>query len=205
MKPSLQAKLLRVLQEKKIERVGGEKSIDVDVRVIAATNVNLYDKVKRREFREDLYYRLFVFPIEIPPLRKRKTDIITLAIKFLEELSLKHNKQLSFSADVTKLFMYYEWPGNVRELKNVVEHAVVMSENGRISLENLPTYLKDSPKELEEGIDNLHLLKNFPYIEKKAIEEALTITKNNRSDAMKLLGMSRNKFYKKIKEYNLDK
>ncbi|WP_082153691.1 sigma 54-interacting transcriptional regulator [Bacillus sp. LL01] len=205
MNPSLQAKLLRVLQEKKIERVGGESSIDVDVRVIAATNVNLYDKVKKKEFREDLFYRLFVFPIELPPLRKRKTDILALALKFLEELSLKYNKQLSFNADVTRLLISYEWPGNVRELKNVVEHAVVMSDkSGRITLANLPTYFKDSPRGEHDGIDHLHLYKNFAQIEKSAIKEALIVTKYNRSEAMKLLCMSRNKFYKKLKEYQID-
>ncbi len=206
MKPNLQAKLLRVLQEKKIERVGGEAPIDVDVRIIAATNCNLYEKVKKKEFREDLYYRLFVFPIEVPALRKRKTDILTLAIKFLEEFSLKYNKQLSFSADVTKLLISYEWPGNVRELKNVVEHAVVMSEqSGRIIVANFPSYLKEIRSGgQQDGIDHLHLYRNFAQIEKSAMEEALIVTKYNRSEAMKLLGMSRNKFYKKIKEYQLD-
>lgn len=205
LKPSLQGKLLRVLQEKKIERVGGEKSIEVDVRIIAATNVNLLEKIKKKEFREDLYYRLFVFPIEIPPLKNRRSDIVALALKFLEEHSQEQGKQFSFSADVTKYLYEYNWPGNVRELKNVIEHAVVMTDNsGRIKLESLPIYLKSGYKLESNGVENFQLYKRFAQIEKEAIIEALMISNYNRSEAMIILGMSRNKFYKKIKEYDIN-
>lgn len=204
MSLNLQAKLLRVLQEKKFERIGGESSISVDVRIIAATNADLMKKVKNKEFREDLYYRLNVFPIEVPPLRERKSDILTLAIQFLEELTLQYKKQLSFSAEVTTMFYEYDWPGNIRELKNVVEHAVIMSDkSGRIRLGNLPSYLLEVGDTIESETNYLKLYKQFKFIEKKAIEDAVLLSKYNRSEAMRILGMSRKTFYKKMKEYDI--
>jgi len=128
----LQPKLLRVLQEKEIRRVGGSNYINVDVRVIAATNENLEEQIEKRKFREDLYYRLNVIPIEIPPLNQRKEDIIILAEKFLKKFNIKHDKNKHFEKNIFELLEAYEWPGNVRELENLVERLVVIGENNEI-------------------------------------------------------------------------
>ncbi len=205
MPPSLQAKLLRVLQERVIEKVGGTSPIKIDVRIIAATNANLKELAEKRKFREDLYYRLNVFPINLPPLKERQTDILPLAIQFLKEFCKEHKKQLSFSAEVQHVFKSYEWPGNIRELRNVIEYAVIMCEkSGRITLDKLPDYLSSSNKITNNmETDNILLYKQFEQIEEKAIREALIKTNGHRSDAMKLLGLSRKKFYKKINEYGI--
>ncbi|WP_261133387.1 sigma-54-dependent Fis family transcriptional regulator [Bacillus sp. Marseille-Q3570] len=205
MPPSLQAKLLRVLQERVIEKIGGTSSIRIDVRIIAATNANLKDLVEKRKFREDLYYRLNVFPIDLPPLKERQTDILPLAIQFLKEFCNEHKKQLSFSAEVQHVFKSYQWPGNIRELKNVIEYAVIMCEkSGRITLDLLPDYLNSSNQMTNNmETDNILLYKQFEQIEEQAIREALIKTKGHRSDAIKLLGLSRKKFYKKINEYGI--
>jgi PAS domain S-box-containing protein len=200
---NLQVKLLRVIQERTVERVGGINPIKVNVRIIAATNADLKKRVEEGKFREDLYFRLNVFPIELPPLRNRKMDIMPLAVHFLKEFSRIQNKQLSFTAEVQNLLAQYHWPGNIRELKNVIEHAVIMAEkSGRINQENLPEYLNltnESGGAAEE--DYIVLYKRWDQIEKLAIEEALGRTNGHRTEAMELLGMSRKKFYKKLKEY----
>ena len=130
--PSLQAKLLRVLQEKEFERVGGNKTIQVKVRVLATTNRDLMEQVKKGEFREDLYYRLNVFPIAVPPLRDRGTDILLLANSFLIRHARKHGiDEIAFSKNCEKAIESHAWPGNVRELENAVERAVILSEKGK--------------------------------------------------------------------------
>jgi PAS domain S-box-containing protein len=200
---NLQVKLLRAIQERTVERVGGNTPIKVNVRIIAATNANLKKRVNEGQFREDLYFRLNVFPIELPPLRSRKMDIMPLAVHFLKEYSNLQNKQLSFTAEVQNLLTHYHWPGNIRELKNVIEHAVIMAEkSGRITSENLPDYLNSMNE--SDGVpddDYVVLYRRWSEIEKLAIEEALERTQGHRTEAMKLLGMSRKKFYKKLKEY----
>jgi len=130
--PSLQAKLLRVLQEKEFERVGGNKTIEVKVRVLATTNRNLLEEVEKGNFREDLYYRLNVFPISVPPLRERGSDILLLANTFLQRHSRRHgNDQISFSKNCEKAILGHGWPGNVRELENALERAVILADPGK--------------------------------------------------------------------------
>ncbi|MGL4394467.1 MAG: sigma-54-dependent transcriptional regulator [Brevinema sp.] len=137
--PQVQVKLLRILQEKEFERVGGEETISTDIRIIAATNKNLLELVKKGEFREDLYYRLNVIELTIPPLRERKEDIELLANTFLKKFSEKYDKKAThFSTEVLQKFQEYSWPGNIRELQNAVETAVVLSMSQEISLESLP-------------------------------------------------------------------
>ncbi|NQD68892.1 sigma 54-interacting transcriptional regulator, partial [Bacillus haikouensis] len=202
---NLQVKLLRVIQERTVERVGGIHPIKINVRIIAATNADLKKRVEEGRFREDLYFRLNVFPIELPPLRNRKMDIMPLAVHFLKEFSRIQNKQLSFTAEVQTLLAHYHWPGNIRELKNVIEHAVIMAEkSGRINQENLPEYLYQ-PNETDSAAeeDFIFLYKRWSEIERSAIEEALEQTQGHRTEAMELLGMSRKKFYKKLKEYKM--
>lgn len=134
---NLQAKLLRVLQEKEIRRIGGLKPVKVDVRVIAATNKDIEEMVNRGRFREDLFYRLNVVPITIPPLRQRREDIIPLAINFLEEFNKKHNQKKHFTEEVLQHMMFFDWKGNVRELKNLVERLVILSKNDVIDINDL--------------------------------------------------------------------
>ena len=130
--PSLQAKLLRVLQEKEFERVGGNKTIEVKVRVLATTNRNLLEEVEKGNFREDLYYRLNVFPISVPPLRERGSDILLLANTFLQRHSRRHGSdQISFSKNCEKAILGHGWPGNVRELENALERAVILADPGK--------------------------------------------------------------------------
>ncbi len=195
---SLQAKLLRVLQEKKFYPLGSGKPVDVDVRVIVATNKDLEAKVKDGSFREDLFYRIHVVPIDLPPLRERKEDIPLLAEHFLKEISQRMKKDVKgISTMAMQKLMLYDWPGNVRELENTIEHAVAITQNDVISEETvLPT--KDLPAES---------LKPF----KEAVEEfkrgylvrVLEFTKGNVSKAAELAGKYRADFYNLVKKHNL--
>ncbi|GAK13222.1 sigma-54-dependent Fis family transcriptional regulator [Geomicrobium sp. JCM 19039] len=204
----LQSKLLRALQEKKIERIGGEQSISIDVRIIAATNANLYDLVKMKKFREDLYYRLNVIPIHLPPLRERKRDILPLSTEIINDFNQRTNKQLSLSAETKTHFQSYTWPGNIRELRNVLEHAFAMTNTGeRIQNDHLPEYMmkrSTSAYSPNEESSFLEQYLRFETIEKEAMIEALDQTNNHRSTAMQLLNMSRRTFYNKLKYYEID-
>lgn len=141
--PSVQVKLLRVLQEREFERVGGDETIQTDIRIIAATNKNLQESIKNGAFREDLYYRLSVINLEIPSLRNRKEDIPTLALFFLDKMTNKHNKDhLEISPEVLNALSMYSWPGNIRELENTIETMVVLSKNNTISISDLPAHIR---------------------------------------------------------------
>ncbi|EZH65281.1 hypothetical protein DH09_16705 [Bacillaceae bacterium JMAK1] len=203
---SLQAKLLRVLQDQKIQRIGDDKSVPVNVRIIAATNVDLIERVKSKQFREDLFYRLHVIPIHLPPLRKRKVDLLDLTNDLINDYSVRTHKQLTLSAEVKQLFINYDWPGNIRELHNVLEYAFVMANDGeRISKSHLPSYMLDSTLQNKDqvALTNIELYLKTAEIEKAAIVEALQLSDNNRTKAMALLNMSRKSFYHKLKHYNL--
>lgn len=149
----MQVKLLRALQEQEIMRIGGTKPVKINVRVIAATNRNLEEMVKNGEFREDLYYRLTVFPISIPPLRLRKKDITPLAVSFLAKLNQKYNFKKYFSDISIQLLNEYSWPGNIRELKNIVERAIIISSNDEIRPEDLHLLHQSQPVILPEEKD----------------------------------------------------
>lgn len=195
----MQVKLLRVLQEQEIERIGSNKPVKVDVRVIAATNRNLQDMLREKMFREDLYYRLNVFPVTIPPLRERGRDIIPLAQRFLAELNRKYNMNKYFTASGEEALLNYRWPGNVRELKNVVERAMVMSSSEEISAGNF--FLHTPP---EAGLPGEHgevsLKAVTERLELDYIERAYQRAGNVR-DAAKSLGMDAATFVRKRKKY----
>ncbi len=192
---NVQQRLLRVLQEKEFERVGESTTNKVDVRIVAATNQDLQEKVRQRKFREDLYYRLKVVVLSPPPLRDRREDIPLLVEHFIKKFNLKLKKSIEdISQDVYKIFMDYDWPGNVRELENILEHSFVLSSKSLITVEDLP--------------NELRTIKTFPYVKEKSDEyntilQALEKNHWNKSKTANFLGISRRTIYNKIKEFNI--
>lgn len=201
---SMQVKLLRVLQEKTIERVGGNEVINVDVRIVAATNKDLKKMVKERKFREDLYYRLNVVPIDLPPLRERKEDI-PLLIEYFKQQYCKSmgRKEVKIDKETEKLLVSYEWKGNIRELENVIERMIILSQEDIITKENLPKEVlfgNIKNKEFilpESGID-------LEMVEKSFIKQALIMTNNNKTKASKLLGITRHTLLYRIEKNKID-
>jgi len=198
MSLSMQAKILRVIQERVFERVGGTKSIKVDIRIIAATNKDLEKAVKNNSFRDDLYYRLNVVSIYIPPLRERREDIPLLANFFLKKYAKENKKQINgFSPEAMDSLMRYDWPGNVRELENIIEGAVVLGRSNLILREDL--FLTSSQEVSSDEEASLPLMEQ----EKRLIKRILNKTGGNQTKAAKLLGIHRNTLRRKIKKYNL--
>lgn len=199
MSLSLQAKLLRVLQEREFYRVGGNVRVKVDVRIIAATNRNLEEMVRQGEFREDLYYRLNVISLNIPPLRDRVQDVEYLITELMKELnSMLGTSITGISSQAKTALLRYEWPGNVRELRNVLERAMTFAEHGKIQSEDLPDYLLSQLS--SPLIEQISLAEDA---ELGAIRKALSQTNGNKAKAAKLLGISRSGLYEKIKKYQL--
>jgi Nif-specific regulatory protein len=198
---NLQPKILRVLQEKEFERVGGEKTIKVDVRLIAATSRNLEELVLRNRFREDLFYRLNVVPISMPSLRERKEDISLLAEFFLGRFNKENNKNVSLSADALRVLVDYHWPGNVRELENTIERIVVMSGGNIIKPADLPINLK-LPSH-EEILQRESLRAGIEDIEKSSILDALEKTGWIQAKAARLIGLTPRQIGYKMKKYGL--
>jgi len=195
--PRLQLRLLRVLQEKEIERVGDSTPIKIDVRIIAATNQDLREKVRRGEFREDLYYRLKVVEIFLPPLRERKEDIFLLVHHFLERFNKKFNKHIvDISDDVKNVFMAYDWPGNVRELKHALEYACIRCREPVIEIEHLPRELLHPRYRPSATVSNI-------ADEPERILQALNKAGWNKSKAARMLGISVRTIYRKIERFNL--
>jgi len=208
MRPNLQIKLLRVLQEREFEPVGSSKTVSVDVRVIAATNQNIEKAIREKRFREDLYYRLHVIPIEVPPLRNRREDIPELLQHFLERANSRGCSQIEgISDDALDVLCDYRWPGNVRELENLVERLVVMRGEGVIRVEDLPAALKPqtriastAPRVTSSGISFSDEVNRF---ESGLILQALDQTHWNKQRAAQLLGMNRTTLMDKIKRKGL--
>ncbi len=198
----LQGKLLRVLQERKIDRIGGRAPIPVDVRIIAATNVDLEGKVALGEFRQDLFFRLNVIPINIPPLRERKEDIPILMDYLLRKCNIKMGKDIQgFGMEAVSLFTRYDWPGNVRELENVIEYAVNMEQGNVITLSSLPLRLRKTIKAAHRpGSTEIVSLEE---LEKEAIGRALKVF-SNKDKAAAALGIGRATLYRKLKKYCLE-
>ena len=203
---AMQVKLLRVLQEQEITRVGGTKTIKIDVRVISATNRNLEERMKEGKFREDLYYRLMVFPIRIPALRERKADIVPLAEFFLENLNRKYNFHKRFSESSLIAMQEYDWPGNIRELKNIVERAIIISAEDEIEASALPiggNSERSTERSMEKGsvlIPTRDLSQTLKEIEHRYMEQAYEAYGNVR-DAAKSLGMDASTFVRKRQRY----
>jgi len=207
MSVGMQVKLLRALQEREITRVGGEMSIRIDVRVIAATNKDLFQEVKKGNFREDLYYRLNVVTLKVPPLRERREDIPLLAQHFLNTFSEKNHKQIKgITPQAMDRLLKYAWPGNVRELMNAVERAVVLSRSDYLDEEDLPLSTRENERSEDESV----LLKggvsaNLPLedVEKATILRTLESSMGNKSEAARRLGITRKTLHKKLKKYGM--
>ncbi len=200
---AVQAKLLRIIQEKEFERVGGSKTIKVDVRVIAATNRNLEELIRGGLFREDLYYRLNIFPITVPPLRERKTDILLLADYFVERYNAANHKGIRrISTTSIDMLMRYHWPGNVRELQNCMERAVILSEDNVIHGYHLPPTLQTAESSGTPYTGSLQ--QKLDAIEKEMIMEALKRTQGNMSRAAVQLGLSDRIMGLRIKKFDID-
>ncbi len=205
----LQVKLLRVLQEKKFYRLGGEKEVSVDVRVLAATNRNLEEEVKKGNFREDLFYRLNVANIDIPPLRERKEDIPILAYSFLKEFSVKFNKHIKgIDQDALQLLVSYPWKGNIRELRNVMERAVILLDGDELK-ENHFSFLVESAGEnlIEDEKFVLKIPANGIKIDivlRTLIQKTLKITNGNQVKAAKVLGLSRSKLRYRMEQLGIE-
>jgi transcriptional regulator with PAS, ATPase and Fis domain len=211
----MQSKLLRVLQEKEIERVGGSSPVSIDVRVIAATHRNLENMVVLKEFRQDLYYRLNVIKIDIPPLRARINDLPLIANSLIKKLERKfHRHGIQISNEVFQILKGHHWPGNVRELENVLERCINVLNGNVITPEQLPLYLYENPINIKTGsqIDSFQSKGDKQYktlkeiledTEKEAIHRALIESQGNKIEAAKLLGVSKSTFYEKCKLYQI--
>jgi len=203
LSPGLQIKLLRVLQEREFERVGGASTLKVDVRLIAATNVELEKLIASGRFRQDLYYRLNVFPIHIPPLRERKTDILQLADHFVEKYGRANGKQVRrISTPAIDMLMSYHWPGNVRELENCVERAVLLSEDDVIHGHHLPPSLQTA--EASGTVFRGRLAGNLAGVERELILEALKSCRGNMAMAAKAIGVSERIMGLRVRKYGID-
>jgi len=207
LRPDLQAKLLRVLQEREIERIGSNKSIKIDIRVIAATNTNLEDAVFEGRFRQDLYFRLNVVPITIPSLRERSEDIPLLAKHFLNKFNLAFNKKIpGFSQKALDALMRYHWPGNIRELENLIERlAVLSSRNEPIKLEDIPLEILMSSSQDVKGFEppKSGLIKIREEFEKRIILNVLEAARWNQTEAARVLKISRVHLIQKAKQYGI--
>ena len=218
----LQAKLLRVIQEKQVERLGSDHSIKVDVRILAATNKDLEKEVQEGRFREDLFFRLNVIPIKLPPLRERKEDIPLLIQFFLKRICEREGiEEKKFTSQAIKALLNYPWPGNIRELENFIERVIILSENNIIGVEDLSLSTLSSKLQIRESLtedkdmlikylslpqiseDGIELNKLLKEIEVYYLKKALELSKGVKTKAAKLLGLNRTTFIEKLKKYNL--
>jgi len=200
---TIQVKLLRFLGERTFERVGSNKTLTADIRIVAATNKNLEELVKAGKFREDLFFRLRVVEIELPPLRERTGDIPLLARRFLREFAKENNKSVNdFTADALEWLMNYSWPGNVRELRTAMEHAVVLCRGEKISARDLPRQISIHARNEMQLLQQNDL--TVKEAEKQLIVHALKETDGNRTLAAKKIGMSRRTFHRKLHTYHLE-
>jgi DNA-binding NtrC family response regulator len=205
----LQAKLLRVIQNKEFERVGGTELIKTNVRIISATNRDLKTAVENKEFREDLYYRLNSFPIFIPPLRQRRSDILVLAEHFIEEFNLKLGKKMNgFTKKALKLIYEYDWPGNIREMENTIERCLIISDKEIIDIDELPQHIRAADKsgffDQPGTIFTDDNIVPFEKIKEEAIRHALRVTKGNIVEAAKRLQLGRATIYRLMEKYTIE-
>jgi len=200
--PSSQAKLLRVIEERRFERLGGKQPIEIDVRIIALANVDIKEAVRARVFRDDLYYRLAVVTIELPRLVDRFEDLRQLADDFVRQFASRNGRNgVRLSDEALEALSGYDFPGNVRELRNIIEHAVLMSSNNLIGVEGLPEYLRSAARLMQSRKTKPSLAE----LEAVYIREVLEHTRGNKTRAAEILGISRKNLYEKLRRYNIGK
>jgi DNA-binding NtrC family response regulator len=202
LSPNIQSKLLRVIQEREVKPVGGNQRIKIDVRIIAATNQNLMEAIAQKTFREDLFYRLSVVPVHLPPLRERKEDLPLLIQHFIKRYNRKRKKPVvGITPAAMEMLMKYNWPGNVRELENTIERAMILEEGEMITPKSLPwLFLREPAEKAVAGSKRLVSLKE---LEKEHIEFVLQQTAGHKSRAAKILGIDRKTLYQKVQKYRL--
>jgi two-component system response regulator HydG len=195
----VQAKLLRVLQEREIERLGSNEKISVHFRLISSTNRDLPSEIKKGLFRQDLYYRLNVVQITVPPLRQRRQDLPLLVAEFLREFCAREGKMLRLSDEAMEILQGYSWPGNIRQLRNVIERAVVLTRGPEIGARTLPEEI------LGQGVGKVadDRVKTMRELEHDAVREVLTRCAGNKSEAARMLGISRKALYKRLSDLGL--
>ncbi len=206
---ALQAKLLRVIQERTFERVGSNEPIQTNVRIISATNRDLHTAVEKKEFREDLYYRLNSFPIHIPPIRQRRGDILVLVDHFLKEFNRKlGSEKKGFTKKALKLLYEYDWPGNVREMENTIERCIIVSEGNLIDVDDFPVHIRNawgnSSPDLKSGLFTENTIVPLEKLKEEAIRHALKVTKGNIVEAAQRLQTGRATIYRLMSKYNIN-
>jgi transcriptional regulator with PAS, ATPase and Fis domain len=214
MPSSTQVKILRVLQERTFQRVGGAENVEVDVRVLSATNKNLEEEMKKGNFREDLYYRISVYPISIPPLRQRLDDIPALAAFFMDKFNREYKRKIkAITPRTMDYLMNYEWPGNVRELENVLERSFLNTSEGILQPEHLPITITSFKQDLRSSDTYIDLKKvvtltqqitPLKELEKAILLQALRLTNYNMSNAATELGIGRTTLYRKLQKYRIN-
>jgi DNA-binding NtrC family response regulator len=205
----LQAKLLRVIQQKEFERVGGNELIKTNVRIISATNRELKQAVEQKQFREDLFYRLNSFPISIPPIRQRRSDILVLTEYFLEEFNKKLQKNVKgFSKKALKLIYEYDWPGNVREMENTIERCMIISEKDNLDIDDLPQHIRAADTSVSNDQQSVMFTDDniipFEKIKEKSIRHALKVTGGNIVEAARKLQLGRATIYRLMEKYGIE-
>jgi len=207
--PTVQVKLLRVLQERQFERVGGNETLSVNVRLICATQRDLKEEIRKGSFREDLYYRLNVVPIHLPPLKERREDILLLADHFMNKFSPKMGKEISgLSEDAKTLLLKYSFPGNIRELENMLERAIALLKGKVIQPEDFPEEICGQGSSIRDVCDKVRASKPLSsaarLFEKEYIQSVLEKTKGKKGQAAEILGISRKTLWEKIKELEIE-
>jgi two-component system response regulator AtoC len=205
LEPAMQVKLLRVLEERTFERLGGVKTLQVDVRMVAATNRDLRKMIGEGKFRDDLFYRLSVVTIALPPLRERREDIPLLANSFLKEYSQENNKSVTgLTSEAVNTLLAYDWPGNVRELRNTIEQMVVLARSPQLTLRDVPAAVRGAADLTKVAIVRPGVTMTVEEAERQLIVQALKETNSNRTLAAQKIGMSRRTLHRKLKQYKLE-
>ncbi|RJQ17711.1 MAG: sigma-54-dependent Fis family transcriptional regulator [Nitrospiraceae bacterium] len=206
IKMDVQIKLLRLIEEKKFRRLGGTTDISADVNIVAATNKNLSEAVRKKEFREDLYYRLNVIPITIPPLRDRKEDIVPLSMHFMGLYNKKFNRSINeIPGEVLEILLEHDWPGNIRELRNIIEKGVLLSAGPSIRIDTLPVELRQHVYKVNNGPfpDNIRSGRSLEEMERNMLLQALGHSNGNQSQAARMLNIGRDALRRRMKKYDL--
>jgi transcriptional regulator with PAS, ATPase and Fis domain len=203
MSPALQVKLLRTIEEQEVRRIGSNQVIKVDVRIVAASNRNLAERVEEEKFRPDLYYRLRVIEMELPPLRERMEDIPLLVEHFLKKFGRERGRSFSVAPRALSALMSYPWPGNVRELENALESAVALNRSGTIVPEDLPSKVRSESRNGQRVEDFYAELPSLDEMEKKYLAHVLKVTGANKAKTAAILGINRRTLYRKVEKYKL--